>query len=185
MEEKKVKGSMLLEFVRMIRAHKNLDWNKFLQPEDWDIINSLVLPAKWYPLDFYRRCSMAAFVLLAKNNLEGARANGQVMAKHLFESTYKSMIQNKEPMRGLNQFVLTYASFYNFSMLKLEKAGPKHAKVHHNHDGRDKSNVPYCHQLQGMFETLVQMNGGTNLKVVLSAKQWEGAPETIFDITWE
>ena len=42
MEEKMVKGTMVLDFVKMVKAHKNLDWNKHLKPEDWEIINSIV-----------------------------------------------------------------------------------------------------------------------------------------------
>ena len=144
MEDQKVKGTMLLDFVRMIRAHKHLDWDKHLKPEDWVIINGIVLPAKWYPLDLFKRCSMAAFVLLANGNLEGARANGQLMARRLFETTYKSMTQSRDPMRSLNQFVVTYGSLFNFSMLKLEKVEPHHAKIHHAYDAYDKSNIAYC-----------------------------------------
>jgi uncharacterized protein (TIGR02265 family) len=185
MEEHKVKGTMLMDFVRMIRANKNLDWDKHLQPGDWDIINGILLPSKWYPIGFYRRCSMAAFSLLANSDLEAARANGRSMAKRLFDNTYKSMTQSRDPMRALKQFVATYASFFNFSGLKLEQVEPHHAKVHHDYSSVDKGNIPYCHQLQGMFETLVSMSGGKNHKVSITAKQWEGAPATVFDITWQ
>ncbi|MDA8137848.1 MAG: DUF2378 family protein [Desulfobacteraceae bacterium] len=185
MDDKKVKGSMLIDFVRMIRSFKNLDWNKYLKPEDWEIINSIVLAAKWYPLDTYARCSNAAFQLLAKGSLDGARANGQRMAKQLFETTYKSMVQGKDPAQDLRQFVSTYGTFFNFSLLKFESVGPKHVKIHHDYDTQDKGNVPYCHQMMGLFETLVQMTGGKNGKVELSAKQWERAPMTTFNITWE
>jgi hypothetical protein len=36
-----------------------------------------------------------------------------------------------------------------------------------------------------MLEVLVRMTEGKNGKVEIGAKQWEGAPATIFDITWE
>jgi hypothetical protein len=39
--------------------------------------------------------------------------------------------------------------------------------------------------MQGLFETLIQMTDGKNGKVVFEGKQWEGAPKTTFDITWE
>jgi uncharacterized protein (TIGR02265 family) len=185
MEEKKVKGTMLLDFVKMVKVHKNLDWNKHLKPEDWELINAIILPSKWYPLDFFKRCSTAAFVLLAGSNLEMARTNGQMMAKHLFETTYKTVVQSKDPMRALSQFVANYATLFNFSLLKLEKIDPRHVHVLHDYDPRDKGNIAYCHQMMGMFETMVQMTGGKDGKVVLAKKQWEGAPATIFDITWE
>lgn len=184
MDDKKVKGSMLVDFVRMIRSFKDLDWNRYLKPEDWDTINGLILSSKWYPFELYSRCSNAAFELLGKGNLQNARANGQMMAKQLFEITYKSMVQGKHPAEALQQFVGTYSSFFNFSMLKFEAVAGTHVKIHHDYDARDKRNIPYCHQLQGMLETLVQMTGGKNGKVEIIAKQWEGAPATTFDISW-
>jgi uncharacterized protein (TIGR02265 family) len=185
MSEKQVKGTMLIDFVRIIRSKKNLDWNKHLKPEDWETINSLILPTKWYPFELYLRCAMASFLLLAKGNLETARLNGQVMAKSLFETTYKSIINSKDPKRGLKQFVLTYGSFFNFSSLKYEEVDEKHAKIHHEYDTGKDAIIPYCHQLMGMFDMLVQMTGGKNHNVTLSSQQWEGAPATTFDITWQ
>jgi hypothetical protein len=59
LNDKKVKGSILVDFVRMIRNFKNLDWNRYLKPEDWEVINSLILSTKWYPLGTYSKCSYA------------------------------------------------------------------------------------------------------------------------------
>jgi hypothetical protein len=37
----------------------------------------------------------------------------------------------------------------------------------------------------GHLDVLIEIAGGTNIKIELIAKQWEGAPATVFDITWE
>lgn len=111
MDDRMVKGSIVLDFVKMVKKYKNLDWNKYLKPEDWEIINTIVLPSKWYPIDFYKRCSMAAFQLISKGDLEGARSNGRLMARHLFETTYKSLGALTDPMLALQKFVQMYATF--------------------------------------------------------------------------
>ena len=184
MEEKKIKGSLLVDFVRMIRTFKDLDWNKYLKPEDWQVINSIVLPSKWYPLELYKRCSWAGFMLLAKGNLEVARANGQMSAKRMFESTYKSVVAAKDPLKALNQFVMTWSSLSNFSMIRFEKITDKQAKIHRM-DYDQQGEEAFCQQMAGMFETAVEMTGGKNCKVILSSKKWQGAPDTTFDINWE
>jgi len=186
MDEEKVKGTMLLDFVKMIRANKNLDWDKYLKAEDWEVINSLVLPAKWYPVDVYKRCSYAAFVLLAGSNHEAARANGQSMGRRLFENTYKSIVQSGDPGRALKQYVLVHSSFFNVGMLKFEMVGSGKAKIHLNYNNfHDNSNAAFCSQMHGLLESLVQAAGGKNQHVAISAKQWEGAPATVFEITWK
>jgi uncharacterized protein (TIGR02265 family) len=88
-------------------------------------------------------------------------------------------------MRALQQFVQMYGSFYNFNFLRLEKVGPRHAKVLHDYDDKDRSNIPYSSQMQGMLETLIQMTGGKNVSVIIATKQWEGAPDPTFEITWQ
>jgi len=44
MSDEKVKGTMMIDQVRMIRGNKDKDWNKYLKPEDWNIINTKFFP---------------------------------------------------------------------------------------------------------------------------------------------
>lgn len=184
MGEKMAKGSMLIEFVRMIRTFKDLDWDRYLKPEDWDIINAIILSSKWYPFEFYYRCSFATYKLLAQGKLENAHAYGQDMAKKLLETTYKSMTQNKDSGKALNQFVSIYGALFNFGVLKIENMESNHVKIHLDYEGDTEGKSAYCYQLKGMLETIVEMNNAKSSKVAISAKQWEGAPTTTFDITW-
>jgi uncharacterized protein (TIGR02265 family) len=185
MDDRKAKGTMFLDFVKMIKANKHLDWGKYLQPGDWDVIDSIILPSKWYPFDVYYRCSMAVFDLIGKGSLEAAHANGRMMGEKLFETTYRSVVQRKDPMLGLSQFVATYGALFNFSRMHMEKLGPKHCRIFHDYDAKDKANIAYCHQLKGIFEVLLQKADGKNGKVMIGTKQWENAPSTAFDISWE
>jgi hypothetical protein len=182
-QDHKIKGTLLLDFVRMIRAFKDKDWNHYLTPQDWEVINSIVLPSKWYPVDLYKRCSLAAFKLIAQGNFEVARVNGQMSAKRLFETTYKSVTNTPEPITALKRFVMTWGSFSNFSMIKFEQVADKHARIHRL-DSPGDGEIPFCYQMQGMIETVVEMTGGKSCKVTFLEKAWEGASTTVFNITW-
>jgi hypothetical protein len=189
MSEQKAKGTMLLDFVKMIRKNRQLNWNQYLKPEDWSIVNSKILPGVWYPADVFTRCSMATFHLMGKDRLETARRNGQIIAGHMFESTYKSLLQNKDPEKGLNQFVLIFGSLFNFTLLKVESLEPGHARFCHIYAFEEKTTIfnkrAFAYQLMGFLETVAAMTGGKKIKAAVVSKEWEGAPETIFDITWE
>lgn len=124
---------MLIDYVRMIRSNKKLDWDAYMQPEDWDIIDSIILSAKWYPFDFYSRLGWAAFNVVGKGDLEMARLNGQIMAQTLFETTYVSLVKIQDPHQALRKFVLTYSSFFNFSSLQFEEVDSNKVKVHHEY----------------------------------------------------
>lgn len=184
MTAKMAKGSMLIDFVRTIRSFKDLDWNKYLKQEDWDIIQSIILPAKWYPFETYYRCSFATYKLLAQGKLENARAYGQVVAKKLVEGTYKSITKSKDAGLALSQFATLYGALFNFGVLKHETIDSNHLRISLNYDGDNEGKAAYCYQLKGMIEAIIEVSGGKSGKVDFSAKQWEGAPVTLFEISW-
>ena len=183
--EKKAKGSLLIDYARMIRSFKNLAWDQYLKPEDWETINSIILPSQWYPFDLYYRCSLAAYKLLAQGKLENAKAYGRSMAKNLLETTYQSIANKKEPDKGLRQFVTTYRSLFNFGVLTFDEIDAKHCRIHLDYNVDNEGSIAYCYQLQGMLETVIEATGGKNGNVVISDKQWLGAPKTTYDINWE
>ena len=83
MAEKKVKGTMLVDQVRMIRAHKHHDWDDVLEPEDWEFINQMFLPSSWYPLEWYEKCGWATFQVLAGGNVDLVRFRGRARGNPL------------------------------------------------------------------------------------------------------
>ena len=185
MSDEKVKGSMLIDHVRMIRGNKDKDYNKYLKPEDWNIIKGKILPSAWYPLEIYKRCGSANFQLLAGGNPALARLRGRIRGKELFETIYKHMVSDHNPMNALSSFVNLYGQLFNFSFLEFKKIGAKHACVSHHYDPSDPDNLAYCYQLMGHMDALVEMAEGKNIKIEMKEKAWEGASATVFDIQWE
>ena len=185
MSDEKVKGIMMVEQVRMIRGNKNLDWNKYLEPQDWKIINSKILPSAWYSLDTYRRCGKAVFQLLAGGNADIVRLRDRMRGKELFETTYKHIVSERSMMNALRSFVTMYGQIFNVSPVGFQEIAAKHAAVSHDYDHSDPGNLPFCYQLMGHLDTLVEMTGGKNGKIERVKKLWEGAHSTVFDIQWE
>jgi hypothetical protein len=185
MEPKKVKGTMLIDLVRMIRGNKELDWNKYLKPEDWNVINERILPSAWYPLEVYQRCGRATFQLLAQGNLELVRLRGRVRGKELFESVYKWITADRTPKEALEQFIRIYGQFFNFSTITFEEVAKGHSKILFDYDVADRTVELYCYQLMGELDALIEIVGGKNARIKLIAKRWEGAPVTIFDVSWK
>ena len=185
MAERKVKGTMLVDQVKLIRGNKGMDWSKYLKEEDWVAINKRILPSEWYPLELYRRCGLATFHVLGQGNLDIVRLRGQIRGKELFAGVYKTAIIPQDPMTTLSRFIMLYSQLFNFSNLKFENVGKDHAKIFHDYDRNDPVTKPYCYQLMGHFDVIIEIAGGKNVKIEFLAKQWEGAATTIFDITWE
>lgn len=185
MDQRHVKGTMLADFVRMIRANRDRDWGTYLQEGDWKIINSKIYPTQWYPLGYYQRLGFATYKVLAGGDLEMVRMSGRMRGKAFFGEVYSSAIAVQDPARALSHFVKIYSSLFDFSVIKFEQVEPKHVVISHDYDPEDKANKPYCYQLMGYMDALIEMTGGADSRIELTAKQWEGAPATVFDITWD
>ncbi len=185
MEERKVKGTMLADHVRTIRKFKDKNWDQYLKPEDWDIINTRIMDPVWYPFDTYKRCAMAVFKVLANEDVTVVRERGRIIGKDLFTGPYKKAIVAGDPLASLKKFVNIYDLFFNFSSLSVEAVGEKNINIHHDFDPKDPAGLPYCHLLMGYLDTLVDMAGGNNAEIKIMEKQWEGSPTTRFSIFWE
>lgn len=181
-----VKGTMLIDQVRMIRGNKNINWDKYLTPEDQHVIKNYILPSAWYPADTYKRCGRAVFQELAGGDAEIVRMRGQIRGRELFETTYKHVVAESNPMMALGNFVRLYGQLFNISPLDFKKLGDTHAQVTYFYDDKtEPGNLPFCYQLMGHMDTLILMTGGKNIKIELKDKLWEGADSTVFDIQWQ
>jgi hypothetical protein len=185
MEERKVKGTIIVDFVKMIKKNRDLDWNKYLKAEDWGVVNSFVLASKWYSFAVFERCARAVFALLGNGNMEAAHAEGRRAGHKMFETVYSTVVQQKDPMTGLNLFVSSYGALFNFNPVRMERVTPRHARILYDYDAGDRFSVAFCHLLKGIFEALIEKTDGKNGTVAIASKQWENAPLTSFDITWE
>lgn len=71
--DRKCKGSVMLDIVKVVRAFRDLDWGEYLKPEDWEIIDAMVIPTEWYPIDSYMRIGMAVYKVVAKGGQGGGK----------------------------------------------------------------------------------------------------------------
>jgi len=192
MKDAKVKGSVLLDYVRFIRATKDKNWDKYLKKEDWDLLKSRILPAVWYPYEHFFRLGEAVFKEIAGENLEVARQFGRLNAETLFKGTYKGIMESVVSsgagiMRFLERYAAMTPGLFNFSKISVEKVNERHAKLHITGELKPEEMLSdaYFAQLSGTVERVVELCGGKNPKVALTAKEWEGAPDTELDIGWE
>ena len=188
----KVKGTVLLDYVRLIRANSDKNWDKYLEKEDWDIINGRILASLWYPYDIYVRCGKAVFYEIAGGNLNIVRQFGRFNADTLFKGTYKGILELVVSRGGgVIRFAEHYAAMaptlYNFAKVSVDKVSEKKAKLHVKVD-LDPTHVliePFFNQFSGTVERLVELAGGKNVKVSYSTKLEERDLCAELDISWE
>jgi hypothetical protein len=180
-----VKGTLLLDYIRMIKANKDKKWDKYLTPEDMEIIQGRVMPSVWYPYETFRRCGLATFHELAGGKLEAVRAWGKIWAEQLVKEVYTFVIADKDPMKAIERFLNMRKQFFSFEALSHEKVADKHIKAR-LHSVPDKEGVEaFSAQLIGGLERLVELTGGKNPRITTTKKQEGGVLIVEMDISWD
>ena len=184
--EEKVKGVMLLPYQELIKANPSLDWDKFLKKEDWDIIRSRILNL-WYPFATFERCGLAAFDLIAKRNFKAVRIWAKKSATQIF-NIYKMIVEAGNSISGISNLLTIRSVLFNFNLFEteVEKITAQHIKISSVAKVKIEEGIEaFTWQLMGWFDYIIEQTGGKNPKIEILAKQWEGAPKTILDITWQ
>lgn len=184
--EEKVKGVMLLPYQELIKANLSLDWNQFLESDDWKVINSKILNL-WYPFKTFERCGLASFNLIAKRNFKAVRIWARQSATQIFQ-IYKVVVEADNPISGISNMLGIRTVLFNFNLFEaeVEKIDAHHIKTHSVAVKKTVEGIEaFNYQLIGWFEYIIEKTHGKNPKIEILAKQWQGAPKTILDITWE
>ncbi len=183
--EMEVKGTLILDYVKFVRANKDKHWDKWLTPQDWDVVNSLVLASKWYPFETWQRLGAAVFNEVAGKNLSLIQAYGPVVMGNLLK-TYKNVLVEGDPLASIDKFESLRRNFLRGTGSDLEvveKSGRSvKIKMHVNEMDR-KIGEPegFAYAVSGSVQELVKRAGGKTPTTTITPV--EGGYELV--VTWE
>jgi hypothetical protein len=181
---KHVKGTLFLDYVRMIKKRKDTDWSKYLEPEDRKIIEGQVLPSNWYTLDSYQRMGLAVFNEIAGGDPQVVREWGKRSLEELTK-VYQNLVQEGEPIKSLERFQTLRARFFDFEGLGVEPRPGNRVHVMVDMAFEAVAEEAYAYQMAGSFERLLELSGAKNVKWKFHQKAWEGDQGTVIDLSWE
>jgi len=179
-----VKGSLFVNYVKMIRAYPQLPWADHLKPEDLELINQLILPASWYPIEAMQRIGMAAFKLVAKENFAILRAYGRSLADQMHADNPGLVVKGR-PLDTLHKYCAIQGRLYSFKSLDTVDISPQHMIVHIYSQPEDTWIPVYLEQISGTVERLVELSGGRQVQIKLLESVLQGAKQNTLDMTWE
>ena len=64
------RGVLFVDYVRMLRSQKAVDWSQHLAPEDLAYLRTQIDPASWYPMATFERMGNGIMRHIAHGNLE-------------------------------------------------------------------------------------------------------------------
>jgi len=185
-DERKVKGSVVSDMVRIIRALKDLPWDKYLLPEDFEIIDSMIIPTAWYPIEFYQRTGLAVYRLAAAGNDKLVKDFGEKAMIELFEGPYRPFLDHGDPVVAIRKFLDLRRPLFNFSRMEARSLGPNSLLVSITDFGEFEAGLEMFMTLTGAHLTkLAELNGAGQVKLDPSHSRQQEDISIEFRLTWE
>jgi len=182
--ERKVKGSLFVDYVRMLRSRKDVDWTRRLEPADLPYLAVRIDPEAWYPMDTFSRFGLAILDEIALGDPFLARAWGRMSADQLV-SLEPSILVAGDPRESLMRLLVHRRSFFDFEVVNIPQITDRHARVVVNYGMTPRAEQAACLQTLGFFGRLVELAEGRGVITQLAQRSWEGDPSTAFTIDWE
>jgi len=184
-KERKVKGSAIIGLVNLVRQFKDRPWHEYLTPEDMEILESMVIPGEWYPIDFIQRLTLAAFKLLAGGDHDLVARFARESMTDIIDGPYRPFIKNASPIEAIDKLIEFRNSLYSFGDSRLEKLGENSARVRIADLGEDNEGVEFFITFQGVqLEELIKWRGGSEVKVTPRKLIEDGEVVIEFDLSW-
>lgn len=179
----KVKGTLLIDFVKTIKADKSGQIAALLPEQDREILAARILPSGWYPYELFKSCFGAVVKVLAQGDMEKVRQWGRLYGEAIITGVYKGMIKQGEPMVALEKYGPNLRNFFDFGEVQVEPMASNAALIRIK--GFDPDFKPQYYIMQGWIERSLELSGAKEIKAEVVSSTWQGAPETVVKISWK
>jgi len=164
----RVKGSMIIDFAKMIRRHHDRPWQDYVSLDDMGIISGMIIPAKWYPLDVFRRTGVAVLSVFGQDRDESARQWGRGLVTRIPPELYRSFFDKDDPKAAIKNYVNVNMRVFDFLRVKFNDQGDKEVLISLNGADEVKNKFPELGllglMLGGALEELASKNGARNVR---------------------
>jgi hypothetical protein len=181
---KRIKGIFFMDYVRMIRRRKDVDWSKHLHPGDLEILEHRVEPGEWYALEVFERMGAAIFHEIALGDMQAVYAWGRHYMDGLFEA-YDSLVVKGDPMESVMRFQVLRSSFFDFPAVEFEDLMGNEVKLKIQFGMSRLGEEASANQTLGFFERLLELSGASDVSHAYVRKSWETESPTLIHLRWK
>jgi hypothetical protein len=178
-----VRGVLFVDYVRMLRAQKGVDWTQYLPPQDVFYLAIKIDPDAWYPMETFERMGNEILRTTARGHLITVQLWGRYSAGQL-RGAHPSLLEPGDPIETLNRFRVMRQTFFDFSALEVPLLHDDEAHVViHYHMGMPAEEAA-AHQTLGFFEGLLDLAGARDIEAAFRERSWNGDARTLATLTW-
>ncbi len=178
-----VKGHLFVDYVRMLRGHKNVDWSGELPRDDLALLRERIDLEAWYPMPSFERMGNVILRHVAHDDLNAVRMWGRFSVDQL-RNANPILVAPGDPIETLNRFRVMRATFFDFDALEVPMLHDDEAHVVvHYHMGMPAEEAATWQTL-GFFERLLEIAGARDIEAAVPEMSWRGAPRTLITLHW-
>lgn len=181
--ERRVRGTLFVDYVRMIRGNKGVDWSRYLEAEDHEWLEAKIDPDGWYPMATFERYGVGIVREVARGQLAAVQMWGRFQVSTVCKA-FPSLVADGDPRETLMRFHALHKGFFDYEAVTVQEALDDGARVHVQYAMGAEAEEAACHQTLGFFEQLVERAGGTEVRGEFVQRSWAGAERTAIDLRW-
>jgi uncharacterized protein (TIGR02265 family) len=179
---KKAKGTILVDFIKTMKADKSGMFTKYLTDEDRKILGQRIMPSAWYPYETFKHCFQAAYEILAKSNPETVKQWGRLYGSAIMGGIYKNLLKAGEPMEYIKKYEVYVKNFLDFGKIEIKEEGNKQVVL--KLFDFDPDFTPLYYIMYGWLECTLEMVGAKDLKIEILPKSPSDKHDAAIRMTW-
>jgi hypothetical protein len=179
-----VKGTLFVDYVRMLRAKKDFDWARYLAPQDMMYLEERIAPDEWYPMSTFERMGVAILEEVADKNLGLVEQWGRYSIDWLCK-VHPNLVAEGDPRESLMRFQVLRQSFFDYPALTMREISDGEASIVISYGMGPRAEEAASHQTLGFFHRLLEVSGAKNVRIAFTSRSWDGAPQTLLSMQWD
>jgi hypothetical protein len=178
-----VRGVLFVDYVRMLRSQKTVNWADHLAPEDLPYLTQRIDPDAWYPMATFERMGNAILATVVGGQLMPVLMWGRLQASQL-RAAHPSLLAEGDPVESLNRFRVMRQTFFDFDALEVLLLHDDEAQLVIRYHMGMPAEEAAAMQTVGFFEGLLGLAGARDIRSTFKEKSWAGDPRTRVDFIW-
>ena len=181
---KLVRGSVFVDYVRMIRARPDVEWASQLADADERLLERRISDHDWYPFDALERMGGAILGEVAQWDMDRVEAWGRVTLDNL-DRRYGGFVTAGAPLASLRGFSEVCPELLNFPGIQVGDLVDGSGRLIIDIPADQHVQTAAYHLMVGLITRLLGRSGAGTVRHAHRYAAWAGDPLTVIDFSWQ
>lgn len=178
-----VRGSFFVEYVRMVRRRKDVDWAALLKVEDFAIVQQRIDVRAWYPMETFERLGLEILSHF-EGGFDAVRLWGSFSATR-FAQEHAGLVAVGDPVETLMRLKVLRSTLFDFPAFDVPTLIDGHAVITMQYEMGATAEEAACHQTLGFCEGVIGLAGARAIRAGFGERSWLGAQRTVAALDWD